>query len=410
MNKTIKKTILSSLAVIMLLGGATSVFADGKGRDKDKWDDRIYKADFKGKWNDDSDNDDDDNDEIEINLTFKDEKELKWALEHIMRLASKGVFTGYEDGSFKPLQKITRIEALVAAVRLMGLRAQAESAAEMSTKLNFKDADKLPKWAIGYVAVAVENDLFAETDTTVNPNKPADRLWAATLLVKAMKLSDEAKAKSNTELAFRDAEKIPAGSVGYVAVAVEKGLVTGYQDETFRPNQSVTRAELAALLDRTDSQIPDQAQDAQAVSGKLKAVVSNGAMTIVKADNTEVALPLDSNVFIFRNNIKSDVTALEANDTVLVRTFQGKVVFIEVTQNASAAVSFTETGVINSVSFNAQGKLATLSITKTVSGGTQAIIYNVAADVAIQGNASLTVGQTIEVKGANGTVSSIQVK
>ena len=417
MNKTIKKTILSSLAVIMLLGGATSVFADSKGRDKQNRDERGYKSEGQGKWNDDREDDDDDDDDddydddgIKINLKFKDEKELKWALEYIMRLASKGVFTGYEDGSFKPFQKITRIEALVAAVRLMGLRAQAESAAEMSTKLNFKDADKLPQWAVGYVAVALENDLFAETETTVNPNQPADRLWAATLLVKAMKLSDEAKAKNNTELAFKDANKIPAGSVGYVAVAVEKGLVTGYQDGTFRPNQPVTRAELAALLDRTDSQIPDQNQDDQAVTGKLKAVAANGAITIVKADNTEITLQLDANVFVFRNNVKSAAAALEANDTVLVRTYQSKVVFIEVTQNAPAAVSFTETGVINSVTFNVQGKLATLSITRAVNGGTQAIIYNVASDVTIRSNATLTVGQTVEVKGANGTVSSIEVK
>ena len=53
----------------------------------------------------------------------------------------------------------------------MGLREQAESAAEMSTKLNFKDADVLARkypWAVGYVAVALEKNLFNETDTLVH--------------------------------------------------------------------------------------------------------------------------------------------------------------------------------------------------------------------------------------------------
>ncbi len=50
--------------------------------------------------------------------------------------------------------------------------------------------------------------------------------------------------------------KIPAGSVGYVEVAIEKGLVDGFEDNTFRPNQPVTRAQLAALLDRTGNQLP----------------------------------------------------------------------------------------------------------------------------------------------------------
>jgi hypothetical protein len=394
-----KKAVITSMALLTLAGGATSAFADdkGNGKGKDHDDHKVVNK------NDKSD--------ISINLNFKDEKELKWALGYIMRLASKGVFNGYEDGTFKPQQKITRIEALTAAVRLMGLRAQAESAEEMNTKLNFKDANVLTKkypWAVGYVSVALENDLFSETDTMIQPEKPADRLWAATLLVKALKLDDEAKAKNNTVLTFKDAKNIPAGSVGYIAVALEKNLITGYNDNTFRPNQPVTRAELAALLDRTDSQIPDQ--DAQAITGKLKAAVTNNTITVVKADNSEVTLPLAANVFIFRDGVNSPTSALKAGDTVLARTFQNNVVFVEVTQNAPAVNSFDETGTINSVTRNAQGKL-TLSITKVVNNQTQALIYDVAANVAISGNAALiATGQLVEVQGANGTITSITVK
>jgi hypothetical protein len=404
----LKKAAISSLALLTLAGGATSAFADN-GKSKYKGNDHDDHKEEKGRgWDDRGDDDS----KGSIRLNFKDEKELKWALEHIMRLASKGVFNGYEDGTFKPQQKITRIEALTAAVRLMGLRDKAESAEEMKTKLNFKDADLIAKkypWAVGYVAVALENDLFAETDEAVQPNKPADRLWAATLLVKALKLDAEAKAKNNTELSFKDARNIPAGSIGYIAVALEKGLITGYNDNTFRPNQPVTRAELAALLDRTDTQLPDH--DAQAITGKLKAAAAGNAIIVTKADNSEVTLQLDANVFVFRDGVKSAVTALKAGDTVLLRTYQNKAIFIEVTQNAPTVVSFTETGTINSVSFNTQGKLATISLTKEVNGSPQAMIYNVDANVTITGNASLlTAGQTVEVKGASGSVSSIVIK
>ncbi|GGF98959.1 S-layer homology domain-containing protein [Paenibacillus abyssi] len=398
---TWKKLAISSLAVMTLMGGATSAFADGKekGRDKDR---------KKGKEKHHQ------KAEIKINVNFKDldEKEMEWAMEHIIRLASKGVFNGYEDGTFKPRQTISRIEALVAAVRLMGLREQAESAEEMSTDLNFKDAELLQEkypWAVGYVAVALENDLFFETDAKIEPNKPADRLWATTLLVKALKLEDEAKAKNNTKLEFKDARQIPAGSVGYVAVAIEKGLVTGYQNNTFRPNQPVSRAELAALLDRTDNQLPDH--DAQAVVGKLKADPASGAIILQKSDNTDVALALDPNVFIFRDGTKAQVSALKAGDEVLVRTFQNKVVFIEVTKSAAVNVAFTEIGKINSVTLNAQGKLSTISIIKTVDGNEQAVIFNVDTNVEIKGNASLlSQGQLIEVKGENGIVKSIEIK
>ncbi|WP_224723434.1 S-layer homology domain-containing protein [Paenibacillus vietnamensis] len=406
-----KKTAISSLALLMLAGGATSAFADG-GNDRDDRD----RDDDKNRQEDKYDRHDDDDKEIKVTWKFKDEDDLKWAMEYIMRLASKGVFTGYQDGTFKPTQKISRIETLVAAVRLMGLRAQAESAEEMSTELQFKDADKLERkypWAVGYVSVALENDLFAETETEVKPEVKATRLWSTILLVKALKLEDEAKALNNTKLDFKDAKQIPAGSVGYVALALQKGIITGYVDKegnkTFRPNQPVSRAELAALLDRTDVEMPDH--DATAITGKLKAAPANGAITVVKGDNTELTLALDANVFIFRDDKKAPVSELKAGDEVLVRTYQNKVVFIEVTKEAPEVVAFDETGIVNTVTVNSQGKLATISVTNTVNGQTSVLIYNIDPNVTITGEASLLkAGQLVQVKGENGTVKSIVIK
>ncbi|WP_261808193.1 S-layer homology domain-containing protein [Paenibacillus sp. N3.4] len=193
-----KKLVAAGLVLTMVMGGATAAFA--KGNDNDKGSDKSNngnKNGFKGN--------------VEIRLNFNDLKNAEWALRYIASLANKNVFEGYEDGTFKPDNSVSRIEAITAAVRLMGLRDKAESSAEMQTKLNFKDADKVPSWAVGYVAVALENDLFTENDDAVQPQKAADRLWATTLLVKALKLESEAKAKMNTTLTFKDAKQIPAG-------------------------------------------------------------------------------------------------------------------------------------------------------------------------------------------------------
>lgn len=402
-----KKTAISSLALLMLAGGATSAFADG-GKDKSYDDDKEHNEDK-------HDKDDRDDDKYKVTWQFEDEDDLKWAMEYIMRLASKGVFTGYEDGTFKPNQKISRIETLTAAVRLMGLREQAESAGEMNTELQFKDAKKIESkypWAVGYVAVALENDLFSETETEVKPEEKATRLWSTILLIKALKLEDEAKALNNTKLDFKDAKEIPAGSVGYVALALQKGIITGYDDKhgkTFRPNQPVSRAELAALLDRTDTEMPDQ--DAQAITGKLKADPANNKLTVVIADNTEAALEIDPNVFIFREDKKSPLSALRAGDEVLVRTYLNKVVFIEVTKPAPVITSFSQLGVINTLTFNAQAKLATISISRIENSQTVVLIYNVDSNVAIIGDASLLkAGQLVQVTGENGTAKSIEMK
>ncbi|HEY0828664.1 MAG TPA: S-layer homology domain-containing protein, partial [Bacilli bacterium] len=257
-----------------------------------------------------------------------------WAKKYIASLAAKKVFAGYADGTFQPNKPVSRIEAITAAVKLMGLKAQAE--AKMNVNLNFKDGDRIEKkypWAVGYVAIALENDLFEESEDSIQPEKAADRLWATILLVKASKLTAEAKAKMNTELNFTDADKIPAGAVGYVAIAVEKGFIKGYKEEnnkfSFRPNKPITRAELAVLLDNTDSEMPNYEKNT--IKGTISGVVSStNVLTIVLKDQSLKQVTLHANAFIFRNGIVVASSALVAGDVVIIRSYNNTVYYIEV--------------------------------------------------------------------------------
>ena len=297
----------------------------------------------------------------------------------------------------------------------------------MNATLNFKDFDKLKKkygWAVGYVTVALENDLFSETDASINPEQPATRLWASVLLAKALKLDAEAKTKMDTVLPFRDARDIPAGSVGYIAVALEKNLITGYEMtekakgpknngsqtyKVFLPNKPVTRAELAALLDRVDEQLPEE-NDALAITGVVQSVV-NGTITVKRADNTTVAVTLDPYVFVFRNNVKSPSTAIVAGDEVLLRTYEGKAVFIEVTKLATPIVQFVEAGKLESFTLNSQQKLATITISVSVNGVATSKILNVDPSVTITGGNGILSSQSIVVvKGENNIVKSIEIQ
>lgn len=396
-----KKTAVAVLAISMLAGSATGIAAakNNKGHDNGK-----------GKGNHGRV-------EAKINYNFKDldEKQWKWAYAHIMRLVSQGVFKGYDDGSFKPQNNISRIETIVAAVRLLGLEAEAQKPENMNANLNFKDFDQLKKkypQAIGYVAVALKNDLFSENEDTIQPEKPATRLWASVLLVKGLKLETEARARMNVDLPFKDENAIPAGSVGYVAIAVERGVISGYTDKTFQPNKPVTRAELASILDRLGVQLPDQGnqdQDNKAITGTIT-VSANNTITVLKSDHTAVSIPLDAGVFIFRNEVKSTASALKPGDQVLVRTYQGNAVFIEVTKMADESIAFSDSGKINTITFNEQGKIATIAIDHVINGSNSTVAYNVDANVTITGgNGVLAKGLIVVVKGDNHVVKEIQV-
>ncbi|WP_276354130.1 S-layer homology domain-containing protein [Cohnella caldifontis] len=402
MKNVWKKTAVTALAVSMLAGSAAGV-ASAKSN---------HGNNGNGKGNGGA------KANVHINLNFKDlnEKQMQWAYAHIIRLAAQGVFNGYDDGSFKPGNNISRVETIVAAVRLLGLEAEAQKPENMNATLNFKDFDQLKKKypnAVGYVAVALKNDLIGEDETSIQPEKPATRLWASVLLVKGLKLGDEARADMTASLPFKDSKEIPAGSVGYVAVAVEKGIVSGYTDQTFKPNKPVTRAELATILDRLGVELPGQGNTDTvnaAVTGTVVANVYGSSITVQKTDGTNVTIPVASDVFVFRNGVKASASAIVAGDQVLVRTYNGQAVFIEVTKLASATTQFTDAGKVSAFTFDAQGRIATISLVRDVNGTSSTVVYNVDPSVSITGGSGvLAVNLVVIVKGENSSVKQIQI-
>jgi formylmethanofuran dehydrogenase subunit D len=342
-----RKAVIGGLALTMMVGGASAAFADNnKNNNNNKGHNQDWKKVFQRQTNNGNGNNKAPNannkapntntpvvnnlnvKNLTIKLSFNDIKggDVEWAARYIASLASKKVFEGYEDGTFRPRQTITRIEAIAAAVKLMDLKDEAESNEAKQQNLNFKDADKIPAWAKGYVAVALENDLFEESADRVDPMKEADRLWVTTLLVKAMNKDDEAKNLMNTKLTFKDANQIPAGSVGYVAVAIKDGMIDGYEDNTFRPNRPVTRAEATKLIAKTGEQLPNDAN--YNFKGTLTADVS-GNMLYVRENGNDYSIPIASDAQIYRNEVKVSASALRSGDSVRIGVADEQVVFVD---------------------------------------------------------------------------------
>jgi hypothetical protein len=91
----------------------------------------------------------------------------------------------------------------------------------------------------GAVFIDATSGLFRPTDNVT-------RLIAAVALVRAAGLRSEAEDKAGAPLTFLDASTIPSELRGYVAVAVSKGLLQS--DSTFRPQDTLTRADLAHAI------------------------------------------------------------------------------------------------------------------------------------------------------------------
>lgn len=80
-------------------------------------------------------------------------------------------------------------------------------------------------------------------DGRFQPGKGVTRAEFITMLAKALGWTAEGSAAG-----FRD--EIPTWASGAVNAAVRKGIVKGYEDGTFRPNKTITRAEMAVMIDK----------------------------------------------------------------------------------------------------------------------------------------------------------------
>lgn len=69
------------------------------------------------------------------------------------------------------------------------------------------------------------------------------------MVVRALDLDTEARLLTGTILGFSDGPAIPARARGYVALAVARGIVTGY-DNRFSPSDPATRAQAVTMIGR----------------------------------------------------------------------------------------------------------------------------------------------------------------
>ncbi|HYG57496.1 MAG TPA: S-layer homology domain-containing protein, partial [Symbiobacteriaceae bacterium] len=172
-------------------------------------------------------------------LPFKD-VEGHWALPHIARMVERGVVKGYDDNTFRPEAQVSRLEFAVMIARLLGLAPSGEP-------LAFTDSAGIPDWARGQVSAAVQAGIITgRPDGSFDPNAPVTRAEVAVMLVRALKLRGLDVTPGTA--AFTDG--LPGWAEAHVLAAARYGLVTGYQDGTFRAESTSTRAEAVTMLAR----------------------------------------------------------------------------------------------------------------------------------------------------------------
>lgn len=159
-----------------------------------------------------------------------------WAQDSVMKLMEAGIISGYQDGSFKPERRISRAEFTVMLVKALKLK----------TGGGKVFADTATHWAQDSIATAAAHGIISGYDENhFGPDDLVTREQAALIVTRATQAEN-----SDGELNFTDSEQISPWAKSGVAAAVSSGFLSGYPDNSFRPQTNMTRAEAAVILSK----------------------------------------------------------------------------------------------------------------------------------------------------------------
>jgi len=177
--------------------------------------------------------------------SFSDVPRNHWAYKEITEMAEKGIIKGYDNRTFRPNNEVTRAEF----AKIMIAAADVDMD-KRSVSQTFKDVPK-SHWAFYYVEYAKPylTGYKSGSTYTYKPDNSAVREDIAVALVRLLGYDKKYKADMNQLKKFRDSDDISPALRSYIAIAIQTDLMKG-NNNYFRPQDPITRAEAASLLYR----------------------------------------------------------------------------------------------------------------------------------------------------------------
>lgn len=153
---------------------------------------------------------------------------------------------GYTDGTFGPERNMTRAEVTTMFARLLTEQIEADK----TYSNTFSDVPK-GYWAANYIGYMQQFGIITGySDGSFRPNAPVTRAEFAAIASRFEKLTEGSKSFTDVSDTYWAAR--------YINFAATRGWVTGYSDGTFKPENTITRAEVAAVTCRLLERSADQ--------------------------------------------------------------------------------------------------------------------------------------------------------
>lgn len=166
-----------------------------------------------------------------------------WSKLYMKYFCDRKIVNGYESLEFKPDNPITRAEFLKIVLLALDIKSDAKN-------LPFTDVKN--HWILPYARIAKEKNIIGGyKNGSFKPDKSITRSEALKILLEAKKID------LTTDFAaeYEDIER-NAWYMKYLNFAVEKGIVKGYEDSTFRPLNNISRSESLKIVYKIIKALP----------------------------------------------------------------------------------------------------------------------------------------------------------
>ena len=352
-----------------------------------------------------------------------------WARVPIYRTAAQGIVQGSGGTYFYPNRAVTRGEALTMLVRAKGLELQAQQAAADAAMSGQKWRTASEYWANGYLQTAlnegiITEDEFAEIQS--GSTRGARRQEVANWAAGTLGIQPTASTGQRALYALNDWNQIDPQYLTGAAAVVENGIMVGSSGGAFNPRKTITRGEMAVILDKISQRLGQQQGIAfkegsvrtvnaawESSSDGLKRRISlsvqgsdgeNWQLAAESVPNNPSFMPKD--FIVFKNNGLGGHELLQAGDRIkAVLTDDGYVLFVEVAKPAADLIRGSFSG------FRDEGRTITVL---DASGRSLSLPMHSYASISINGrwakSVDLVPGQEVTAALKNGQVTEVKAE
>lgn len=159
-----------------------------------------------------------------------------FAKDDIIKLSKDGIIKGTSNSEFSPERDLTRAEAAVIVSRLLGLN-------NKNAEANFTDISG--HWAENEIsAIAEQGIIVGYPDKSFQPEKKITRAELSVIISRIIEHTYTDGTKKFSDV------KSDHWAWNEISSLSKLGIINGYTDGTFRPENMITRGETAAMMNR----------------------------------------------------------------------------------------------------------------------------------------------------------------